>query len=141
MRLFIDANVLLDCLVLEKNGLPRPGKAASEEVLELCDQGVYGGLVSWHTLPILDYYYGQQHHPNETGAMMDGLLAVLKVPTVGHPEAIAWRTSGITDFEDTLQVIAALTGEADYIISRNVSDFEGSVVPVMTPEAFLAAQR
>ena len=31
MRVMLDANVLLDCLVLEASGLPRPGKAASDQ--------------------------------------------------------------------------------------------------------------
>jgi len=36
MRLLLDSNVLLDCLVLETNGLPRQGKEASARVLDLC---------------------------------------------------------------------------------------------------------
>ena len=57
MRVLLDANFLLDCLILESTGLPRPGKAASERLLECCDLGVHTGLVAWHTLPILAYYY------------------------------------------------------------------------------------
>ena len=55
MRVLLDANILLDCLILEANGQPRAGKAASERLLELCDSGVHAGLVAWHTLPILAY--------------------------------------------------------------------------------------
>ena len=55
MRVLLDANFLLDCLILESTGLPRPGKAASERLLECCDMGVHTGLVAWHTLPILAY--------------------------------------------------------------------------------------
>ena len=46
MRVLLDANVLLDSLVLEASGLPRAGKAASEQVLTLCDSGVHQGLVA-----------------------------------------------------------------------------------------------
>ena len=139
MHLLLDANILLDCLVLEKSGLPRQGKPASDQIFELCDQGIHAGLVAWHTLPIIGYYYGRQHTREETGAMIDGLLAVLQVPTVGHKEAAQWRTSGITDFEDALQIMSALADRAAIIISRNVEDFTGASIPVMTPEAFLAA--
>ena len=75
MRALLDANVLLDCLILEKSGLPRAGKAASERILDACDQGSHAGLIAWHTLPILAYYHGRQHPPAETGAMLDDLLA------------------------------------------------------------------
>lgn len=139
MRVMLDANVLLDCLVMEASGLPRAGKAASDQVLNLCDAGSHQGLVAWHTLPIVAYYHGRQHDAGDTAAMMDMLLAILEAPTVGHRDAVNWRSHGITDFEDALQVASALAGVADVIITRNVADFAGCAVPVMTPEAFLAA--
>ncbi len=139
MRLLLDANVLLDSLVLESSGLPRPGKAASEQVIMLCDSGVHQGMVAWHTLPILAYYHERQHSSEDTAVMMDTLLEMVDVPTVGHREAMMWRSHGISDFEDSLQMAAAIAGAADVFITRNISDFGGSSLPVMTPEAFLAA--
>ncbi len=50
MRLLLDANILLDCLVVEKSGQPRPGKSASESLINLCDQQIHNVLV---TSPIL----------------------------------------------------------------------------------------
>ena len=70
--------------------------------------------------------------------MMDTLLAMVDVPTVGHREAMMWRSHGITDFEDSLQMAAAIAGAADVFITRNTSDFAGSTIPIMTPETFLA---
>ena len=139
MKLLLDANVLLDCLVLETDGSPRAGKAASERVMELCDQGVHEGLVAWHTLPIVAYYHGRQNAAGDTAAMMDALLAILKVPPVGHAEAADWRSHGLADFEDALQVASAAAGLADILITRNTADFAGCQMPVMTPEGFLAA--
>ena len=138
MRVLLDANILLDCLILESTGLPRPGKAASERLLECCDSGVHIGLVAWHTLPILAYYYGRQHSAEKTGAMIDGLLSMLEVPTVGHHDATGWRAIGISDFEDALQVACATSGAAEVIVTRNTEDFTRASVPVMTPEDFLA---
>lgn len=109
----LDANVLLDCLVLESSGMPRAGKAASEQLLMLCDSGVHRGMVAWHTLPILAYYHGRQNARQDTAAMMDMLLAMMDVPAVGHREAVMWRSLGITDFEDALQIAAAIAGGAD----------------------------
>ena len=103
MRVLLDANVLLDCLVLEASGLPRPGKAASDSVLTLCDEGVHQGLVAWHTLPIVAYYHGKQNAELQTGLMMDSLLSMLEVPSVGHQHAVDWRSHGTLDFEDALQ--------------------------------------
>ncbi|HCN30716.1 MAG TPA: hypothetical protein DIT64_18725 [Verrucomicrobiales bacterium] len=139
MRVMLDANVLLDCLVLETSGQARPGKDGSERLLNLCDSGVHQGLVAWHTLPIIAYYHAKQNASEATSAMMDELLLMLEVPTVGQPDATDWRSHGIHDFEDALQMACALSGRADVFITRNTIDFVGVAMPVMTPEEFLAA--
>ena len=41
------------------------------------------------------------------------------------------------DFEDCLQDRCAERNGADYIITRNAKDFNGSVVPAISPEEFL----
>lgn len=139
MRLLLDANVLLDCLVAESTGLPRAGYAASELIFQKCDDGEHEGLVSWHTLCIVSYYHERQSDASETGRLMDDLLAVLEVPPVGHEDAVNWRSNGPADFEDALQVACALAGRADAIVTRNTADFANSRVKAMTPEEFLAA--
>jgi predicted nucleic acid-binding protein len=139
MRLLLDVNVLLDCLILESSGVPRVGKEASAWILDLCDCGHHQGLVAWHTLPIISYYYGRQNPVDHTAALMDALLRVVDVPNVGHADALAWRSHGIADFEDALQAAGAVAGQADFIVTRNVDDFVGSPVPALTPEAFLMA--
>jgi predicted nucleic acid-binding protein len=139
MRLLLDANVLLDCLVLEASGQPRAGKPASDRLIELCDRGIHAGFLAWHTLPIVAYYHGRQNRAQDTAAMMDQLLTVFQVPTVAHSDAKTWRRHGLTDFEDALQVASALAGQADILITRNAADFRGISLPVMTPEEFLAA--
>lgn len=126
MRVLLDANVPLDCLILEANGQPRPGQAASAQLFEQCDLGIHAGLVAWHTLTILGYYFGRQNSTADTAAMLDGLLAVLEVPTVGHREAAGWHAAGVADFEDALQVMSALAGSAGVIVTRNITDFAGA---------------
>ena len=137
MRILLDANIVLDCLVLEATGLPRAGKPSSDEVLNLCDLGVHQGLVAWHTLPIVAYYHEKQGDADNTAAMLDSLLTMLEVPSVSHRDAATWRTHGIADFEDGLQFACAVAGGAEIIITRNTADFEGSAIPAMTPERFL----
>jgi predicted nucleic acid-binding protein len=137
MRLLLDANVLLDCLVTENDGAPRVGKLASDQVVDLCDRSVHHGLVAWHTLPIVSYYHGRQNEYLMTSAMMDDLLRVFEIPTVGHTDAVNWRSHGVMDFEDALQIDSALAGGADVIVTRNVIDFATAGLPAMTPEDFL----
>jgi predicted nucleic acid-binding protein len=42
-----------------------------------------------------------------------------------------------TDFEDAVQYYAAVSADADYIITRNIKDYTHSAIPVLTAEQFL----
>ena len=119
--------------------MPRSGKPASDQILNLCDVGAHEGLIAWHTLPIVAYYHEKQNDTEVTAAMMDSLLSMLEVPTVSHRDATKWRSFGLADFEDALQLACAVAGGAEVLITRNPTDFEGCALAVMTPEAFLAA--
>jgi predicted nucleic acid-binding protein len=140
MRLLLDANVLLDCLVLEADGSRRMGYASSSKILDLCDAGFHQGMIAWHTLPIIHYYHSRQNTAEQSAALMDELMQLVEIPTVGHADACAWKSFGVVDFEDALQVAAAVAGCADCIITRNTADFVNARMPSLTPEAFLARQ-
>lgn len=43
----------------------------------------------------------------------------------------------MSDFEDALQVAAALAANADFIVTRNLQDFRRSPLPALTPPQFL----
>ena len=94
-------------------------------------------MVAWHTLPIISYYYGRQNTKEQTAELMDAILRVVEVPSVGQAEASAWRSFGVSDFEDALQAASALAGSAEFIITRNLEDFAGSPIPALLPEEFL----
>ncbi len=46
-------------------------------------------------------------------------------------------SSGITDFEDAVMVESAVRAGMDCIMTRNLKDYEKSVVPVYAPSDFL----
>jgi predicted nucleic-acid-binding protein len=100
--------------------------------VDLCDRKVHQGL-------IVGYYHGRQNQPSVTAAMLDDLLRVVEIPTVGHLDAANWRSHRIADFEDALQVASAIAGGAEVIVTRNVSDFAAAELPAMTPEDFLSS--
>jgi hypothetical protein len=49
-------------------------------------------------------------------------------------QALAW---GWPDFEDAVQMATAVQAQADYLITRNPSDFQAGILPVVQPAAFL----
>ena len=67
-----------------------------------------------------------------------------KVRIVFHVAAVDERvidlslTSNFRDFEDAVQYYSAVQAKADCLITRNKGDFKADILPVLTPEEFLA---
>jgi hypothetical protein len=47
--------------------------------------------------------------------------------------------SGFKDFEDAVQCYSAAYAKADGLITRNKRDYVTDILPILTPEEFLAA--
>lgn len=63
----------------------------------------------------------------------------MTVCSAGHIEVMrAIDNAAFKDFEDCLQDECARTVHADYILTRNVSDFVHAHVKAITPEEYLA---
>ncbi len=65
------------------------------------------------------------------------LLAWADVAQTGRADALAALDLPIGDFEDALQVAAAMACGAQVIVTRNERDFKASPVAALNPEAFL----
>jgi hypothetical protein len=66
------------------------------------------------------------------------LLASATVAPAGHREALRAAELAMNDFEDAMQIAAAEACAADAIVTRNVTDFKISTIPVYSPEDFVA---
>ena len=50
---------------------------------------------------------------------------------------VALENEDFDDFEDCLQMRCAVNTNAQYIVTRNPSDFTSSIVPVVSPKEFV----
>ncbi len=133
MRIFFDTNVLLN------SALNEPGGAESERCVRLCGAGTHDGWIAWHSISNVHYVIrGRTKSKTYATQTIAKLLAWAEVAETKKPDALAAISYGMTDFEDALQLAAALACGADVILTRNTEDFKASFIPVMTPEEFLA---
>ena len=65
------------------------------------------------------------------------LLNVVDVSTVDKSVVVAALNSGLSDFEDAIQVGSAKQENIQTIVTRNEADFLGSGMDVYSPERFL----
>ena len=134
MRLLIDINVLLDV------ALQRPGAAESARLLALCGRQ-HEGWLAWHSIATLAYLVERQTSAISGPELIRGILAWADVAKTGRADALAALELPMRDFEDALQVAAAMACGVQFIITRNERDFKASPVPALNPEAFLRRYR
>ena len=130
MRLLIDINVLLDV------ALRRPGAPTSARLLALCGRQ-HEGWLAWHSVTTLAYLVERQVSAISSRDFIRSILDWADVAKTGRPDALAALDLPMRDFEDALQVAAAMACGAQFIVTRNERDFKASPVPALNPEDFL----
>ena len=130
MRLLIDINVLLDV------ALQRPGAPASAQLVAKCGRQ-HEGWLAWHSIATLAYLIERQQSNLSSRDFIRSTLVWADVASTGRPDVLTALDLPMRDFEDALQVAAAMACGAQFIITRNERDFKTSPVPALNPEAFL----
>ena len=133
MRVLLDTNVLLDSLLQRT-----PWCAESDELLRRASPGRLDLAVVSLTLANL-YFVGRRFVGNERArAEVRRIATAFEILPVKRQTILDADALSGADFEDNIQMAAALTGGIDAIVTRNVSDFSASAVPVWTPGEFLS---
>ena len=132
MVLMIDANVVLDVLVIRE-----PNYKYSSRVWKLCETGVCTGIVSTLSFANIIYVMRRELTPEKIEAVLKQLMMIftfsdLSQSTLEEAAKLQWP-----DFEDAIQTATAKRVNADYIITWNVKDYVKSDIPVLTPAEFL----
>jgi predicted nucleic acid-binding protein len=131
--IFIDTDVIIDFLIDRE---PHSREAAI--IFTLIEQKKLKGYVSSLAFSNLYYVLRKIESHNKVIAKLDSIsrfLTILKVDQQTIKYAIA---SGFPDFEDSIQYNCALDyKKIDVLITRNIKDYKGSEIPVMTPADYL----
>ena len=132
-RALIDTNVVLDVL-FERENLLEPAKAIWQAV----EDGRLLGYVSAIT-PITIFYLAHRQTKNLKKArqLTAEVLNTFRVCALTETILHSAMNSSMDDYEDAAQAFSALADGLDYIITRDVKDYEKSPVKAITPTEFL----
>jgi len=132
VRLFLDANVVIDTLAQRK-----PWAAAATRVMAEIAAGEHEAFVAAHTVTTAFYLLRKAlGGPRAVSALQD-LVRIVRVADVNHDMIEQALALGWKDVEDALQVICAMNVDADVFITRDARDFAPSPIQVRTPAEFL----
>ena len=132
MKILIDTNVIIDYLADRK-----PFADPAEQVLVLCQSSVVTGLVTANA--ITDIYYVVQKVVGKEKALeaIRTLCSTLDIADVGRVDILNAMELELSDFEDALAAQCAKRVKAEYVVTRDISDYENSPVPAIKPAAFV----
>jgi predicted nucleic acid-binding protein len=132
MILFIDSDILLDTILIRQ-----PHFSDSTAIVELTDRERFTLCTSVHGL--LNIHYAAKKVFGEKMARQSVLVLTRKLKIVSEDINIVIEAanSDFPDFEDAVQCYAAVSANADVIITRNIKDYKKSIIQVLTPEQFL----
>lgn len=128
IRALIDLNVILD--VLQNR---QPFFTDSAKALVLAEKGEIEGAVAAHSLTTLYYLYAKSHSSQLARSATSELLQFLTVASVGHSTFVRALSLPLSDFEDAVQMAAAMDVGAEYIVTRNLKDFQDGPLPAIQP--------
>ena len=133
MKVLIDTNIMIDALT-NKDG--RSGFSAT--VIDLCAKQVIDGYVALHSISNMYYILRKQYSDAERRTILKRYNEILKVAEVGNDVVdTAINNTAISDYEDALQYACAETVGADYIVTRNIKDYEKAEIRAISPEELL----
>lgn len=127
-RVLIDINVLMD--VLQKR---EPFYGASAQVLSLAENSKIEGFISAHSVTTLMYLLAKGKSQAAAKVILTSMLQFLKIIKIDQSTIEQALNLTSKDFEDAVQMIAALQTNLDYLVTRNPRDFSNSPVSVLQP--------
>ena len=115
----------------------KPFSNNSALVLDYCQKNRLSGFVAWHSISNFYYFVSPKISKNDSKLFIDGLLDFVKIPLTSTKDLKFALRLKMGDFEDAMQVAAAVACKAEAIVTRNTKDFANSPIPADSPEAVI----
>lgn len=128
----LDLNVLLD--YFQKR---QPHYLHSSIVLSEVLKRNVDGVIPAHGLTTIHYIVTKNCGKPKANEVADWLLTNFEAASADKAGFIRARNLSFTDFEDAIVVSLAEASHCDFIVTRNLSDFENSPIPALSPEDFV----
>ena len=133
IKALIDLNIILD--VLQKR---QPFYDASARLLAAVEMGKLEGWLAAHSITTLFYLVAKVQSPQQAKVVITELLQFLSVAQVDQTTLEQALNLPYTDFEDAVQMMAAVQSGAHYLVTRNPRDYKEGPLTVIQPAEILS---
>ena len=129
-----DINFILD-IFLERE----PFYAPAARIFAMIEAKHLKGYLCANSFPTLFYILAKELKRDKAMKVLEKVRIVFRVAAVDEKVIGLSLTSDFKDFEDAVQCYSAINAKVYCLITRNKSDFVTDILPILTPEEFLAA--
>ena len=132
-KILIDTNVLLDYL-LERE----PFFEDAKKVISSCTEGNTKGCIAAHSISNMFFILRKDYTAKERREILSNLYTIFDVEGIDKAKLLSGLANEeFSDFEDCLQMECAKSYGAEYIVTRNVSDYSVSDIKAILPSEYL----
>lgn len=133
-KILIDTNILLDYLLERK-----PFFEDAKNVILSCADGKVQGCISAHSIPNIFFILRKDYSLAERREILSNICSIFDVEGIDKAKLLTGlKNETFFDFEDCLQMECAKAYGAEYIVTRNISDYVTSEVKAILPKDYLS---
>lgn len=134
-KLFIDTNIVIDLLAKRD-----PFYSAAAKIFSMADKNQIELSISSLTFANTNYVLARVKTSKEAREILRKFRVLVTVLSLNEKIVdLALNDEGFSDLEDGLQYYSAIENGQDIIITRDLNDFKGAEIPVMTADEFLTS--
>lgn len=134
MKALIDTNVIVDALTSRE-----PWKESAEKIFLMAANRVVDMYITASSATDIYYLVRKYLHSTEQAKLVMGkLYSLMGILAVTGDECVDALASAVNDYEDAVIERTAVKADMDYIITRNVKDYQDGMVKAILPDDFIA---
>ena len=134
MKSLIDTNVIVDALTSKE-----PWKESAEKIFLMAANRVVDMYITASSATDIYYLVRKYlHNTEQAKRVMGKLYSLMGILAVTGDECVDALASAVNDYEDAVIERTAVKADMDYIITRNVKDYQDGMVKAILPDDFIA---
>ena len=134
MKALIDTNVVVDALTSRE-----PWKESAEKIFLMAANCVMDMYITASSATDIYYLVRKYLHSTEQAKQIMGkLYSFMGILAVTSDECVDALASAVNDYENAVIERTAVKAGIDYIITRNVKDYQEGRVKAILPDDFIA---
>lgn len=132
MKVLIDTNIILDVLCNRKEFVENSAK-----VFKLCEVKKITGYVSALSIPNIVYIMRKELNTEKVKEIIEKLSLIFEIIDLKADDLKRATTLAFSDYEDAVQSAQADRIKANYIVTRNVKDYDKSKIKAIKPSELI----